>query len=134
MSSAKDNLNYSTPRRGWGNDCQIPCGWKARCSCTKCSEYSKPRGVPSNQWSNHNGHGKECWGPLILEWWLTVLVRGWFHIKARRKTWPYFFFNFWPKKSKGFDILVVKIFFKQNFGYFWPLLEFFKDFFNFSRF
>ena len=36
--------------------------------------------------------------------------------------------DFLPKKSKGFDILVIKTFFKQNFGYFWPLLEFFKDF------
>ena len=40
-----------------------------------------------------------------------------------------FFLDFWPKKSKVFDILAVKTFFKQNVGYFWPLLEFLKIFF-----
>ena len=54
--------------------------------------------------------------------------------KSTEKNVTTFFLDFWPKKSKVFDVLVVKTFFKQNFGYFWPLLEFFKDFFYFSRF
>ena len=48
-------------------------------------------------------------------------------MKAPRKTWE-FFFGFWPKKSKVFDISVIKTFLKLNFGYFWPLLEFFKEY------
>ena len=45
----------------------------------------------------------------------------------------FFFLDFGPNKSKVFDILVIKSF-KQNFGYFRSLLDFFNDFFYFSIF
>ena len=54
--------------------------------------------------------------------------------KSTEKNVTTFFLDFWPKKSKSFDILVVKTIFKQNFGYFWPLLKIFKDFFIFQGF
>ena len=39
-----------------------------------------------------------------------AFAQGWFHIKSPRKTW-YFFGIFDQKKSKVFDILVIKTFF-----------------------
>ena len=56
-------------------------------------------------------------------------TNGWFHIKAPRKTWIFLLLDFLPKKSKVFDILVIKTFFnKQKTGFFLPLLELVKIF------
>ena len=45
------------------------------------------------------------------------------------------FLDFWPNKSEVFGILVIKAFLKQNFGYSWPLLDFFGEIFlNFWTF
>ena len=50
------------------------------------------------------------------------LSYGWFLMKAPRKIWQ-FFGGFLTKKSKVFNILVIKSFFLQNFGYFWPFFD-----------
>ena len=50
--------------------------------------------------------------------------------KSTEKNTTIFFWIFDPESQKVFDILVIKnVCFLQNFGYFWPLLEVFKDFF-----
>ena len=59
---------------------------------------------------------------------------GWFHIKAPRKIWR-FLFGFLTTKVKSFWYFSNKnFFFLLNFCYFWPLLEFFKDFYIFKGF
>ena len=66
--------------------------------------------------------------------WDTILFRhGWFHMKGPRKTW---FFWIFTKKVKSFWYFInkKKTCFKPNFGYFWPLLEVFKDFLSFEVF
>ena len=55
--------------------------------------------------------------------------------KITEKNMTIFFLVFWPKKSKVYDILVIKkTFFKQCFCYFWPLLELLKIFIIFKGF
>ena len=60
--------------------------------------------------------------PLFKE---TSVTKGWFHVKAPRKTWQ-FFFDFWPKKNKlYFSYINV---FKQIlviFYQFWKCYRFF---------
>ena len=58
----------------------------------------------------------------------------WFHIKAPRKTWP-FFLDFCPKKLIVFDILVIKTFFFTKFWLFLTTIRiFFIDFSIFEGF
>ena len=78
-------------------------------------------------WENYTFLKNSCFSNLFL---LDVFVFG---PKFGQGVIPYksteISLDFWPKKSEVFDIIVIKTFFKQNSGYFWPPLEFDKDLF-----